>query len=80
MREESLSLEAAQVQQELGEAIDLILADGPCPGGLPSTILNVVQDPPRLVRAGAIGVAALERADREAGRMRSGPEDGAGMS
>ena len=54
-------IEAAQVQQELGEAIDLILADGPCPGGLPSTILNVVQDPPRLVRAGAIGVAELEK-------------------
>ncbi len=54
-------LRAAQVQQEMGEVIDLILADGPCAGGLPSTILNVVQEPPRLIRAGAIGVAALER-------------------
>lgn len=52
--------EAGQVQQELGEAIDLILANGPCPGGLPSTIVNVVQDPPRLVRAGAIAAAVLE--------------------
>ncbi len=54
-------LRAAQVQQELGDGIDLILEDAPCAGGLPSTILNVVQDLPRLVRAGAIGVAELER-------------------
>jgi L-threonylcarbamoyladenylate synthase len=52
-------IEASQVQQELGEAVDLILADGPCPGGLPSTILNVVSDPPRLVRAGAVSAAEL---------------------
>ena len=52
---------AAQVQQELGDAVDLILEDGPCAGGLPSTILNVVQTPPRLIRAGAIGVATLEK-------------------
>jgi L-threonylcarbamoyladenylate synthase len=54
-------VKAAQVQQELGDVIDLILEDGPCAGGLPSTILNVVQTPPRLVRAGAIGVAELEK-------------------
>jgi L-threonylcarbamoyladenylate synthase len=54
-------IEAAQVQQELGEVIEIILSDGPCTGGLPSTILNVVQDPPRLVRAGAIGMAELEQ-------------------
>ena len=53
-------VKAAQVQQELGDVIELILEDGPCAGGLPSTILNVVQTPPRLVRAGAIGVAELE--------------------
>lgn len=54
-------IDAGQVEQELGEVIDLILTDGPCAGGLPSTILNVVQKPPRLVRAGAIGVSALEK-------------------
>jgi L-threonylcarbamoyladenylate synthase len=52
--------EAAQVEQELGKVIDLILTDGrPCAGGLPSTILNVVQEPPRLIRAGAIKMMAL---------------------
>lgn len=52
---------AAQVQDKLGEVIELILADGPCAGGLPSTILNVVRQPPRLVREGAIGGLELEK-------------------
>jgi L-threonylcarbamoyladenylate synthase len=54
-------VEAAQVQEELGDVVDLILADGPCAGGLPSTIVNVVRQPPRLVRAGAIDVLELEK-------------------
>ncbi|MBM4287738.1 MAG: threonylcarbamoyl-AMP synthase [Deltaproteobacteria bacterium] len=54
-------LQAEQVERELGNAIELILADGPCLGGLPSTILNVVQDPPRIIRAGAIGLPDLAK-------------------
>jgi L-threonylcarbamoyladenylate synthase len=57
---------AAQVEQELGGLIELILTDGPCRGGRPSTILNVVQEPPRLVREGAISAAELEP---ETGRL-----------
>ena len=34
--------------------LDLILDAGPCPGGLPSTIVDVTRSSPRLVRAGAI--------------------------
>jgi L-threonylcarbamoyladenylate synthase len=52
---------ASQVQEELGGLIDLILTDSPCPGGLPSTILDVTAEPPRLVRSGAITLEALER-------------------
>ncbi len=52
---------AAEVEQELGELIELILEDGPGTGGLPSTILNVTVAPPRLVREGAIGIEELER-------------------
>lgn len=48
------------VVEEIGDLVDIVLRDGPCPGGLPSTILDVTCDPPRLVRAGALGVAALE--------------------
>ena len=54
-------IQAGQVQTELGQVVDLILDSGPCAGGLPSTIVNVVREPARLVRAGAIGVAELEK-------------------
>ena len=52
---------AAMVEQELGELIELILEDGPGGGGLPSTILNIVEEPPRLIREGAIRLEELER-------------------
>jgi L-threonylcarbamoyladenylate synthase len=50
---------ASEVDRELGPEVDLILDAGPCPGGLPSTIVDVTVQPPRLVRAGAVPAAAL---------------------
>jgi L-threonylcarbamoyladenylate synthase len=50
---------AADVAREFGEDVDLILDAGPCPGGLPSTIVDVTVIPPRLVRSGAISNAEL---------------------
>jgi L-threonylcarbamoyladenylate synthase len=50
---------AAAVARELGDGVDLILDAGPCPGGLPSTIVDVTGAMPRLVRAGAIPAAVL---------------------
>jgi L-threonylcarbamoyladenylate synthase len=50
---------AAAVDREFGGQVDLILDAGPCPGGAPSTIVDVSSSPPRLVRAGAIPPAAL---------------------
>jgi L-threonylcarbamoyladenylate synthase len=50
---------AADVAREFGDHLDLILDAGPCPGGLPSTIVDVTGASPRLVRAGAIPPAAL---------------------
>ncbi len=52
--------EAAAVAREFGAGVDLILEAGPCPGGLPSTIVDVSAAPPRLVRAGAIPAARLK--------------------
>ena len=52
---------AAEVEEEVGVWIVLILGDGPGGGGLPSTILNVAEEPPRLIREGVIGVEELER-------------------
>lgn len=51
---------AAEVAREFGAGVDLILEAGPCPGGLPSTIVDVTGVPPRLVRAGAIPAARLQ--------------------
>ena len=50
---------ADEVAREFGDHLDLILEAGPCPGGLPSTIVDVTNSPPRLVRAGAIPAAEL---------------------
>lgn len=45
---------AGQVATALGEAIDLVLDDGPSPGGAPSTIVEVMHGRARLIRAGAV--------------------------
>lgn len=50
---------AAEVEKEFGNDLALILDAGPCPGGLPSTVVDVSVRPPRLVRAGAVVVADI---------------------
>ena len=50
---------ADEVAREFGDHLDLILEAGVCPGGLPSTIVDVTGALPRLVRAGAVPTAEL---------------------
>src|SRR5579883_803468 len=50
---------AAEVALDLGASVDVILDGGRCPGARPSTIVDVTQTPPRIVRAGLIGPGAL---------------------
>jgi L-threonylcarbamoyladenylate synthase len=45
---------AGEVAREFGEALPLILDTGPCPGGQPSTVVEVCGPRPRLLRVGAI--------------------------
>jgi L-threonylcarbamoyladenylate synthase len=45
---------AQEVVRELAGRIELILDGGPCPGGIPSTVLNLTTDPPTVLRSGAI--------------------------
>ncbi len=52
-------IEAREVAREFGDGVDLILDAGPCPGGRPSTIVDLTRSPPRLVRSGVISAAAL---------------------
>lgn len=51
---------ALHVRDELGEAVDCILDGGPCHVGIESTILDLSGMHPRLLRPGAISVAAIE--------------------
>jgi L-threonylcarbamoyladenylate synthase len=47
-------MSADGVDDALGDDVDLLLDAGPCPGGPPSTIVDVTGARPRLVRAGAV--------------------------
>ena len=49
---------AAEIARDFPE-VPLIVDAGPCPGGLPSTIIDLTRRPPRLVRAGAVPVEVL---------------------
>jgi L-threonylcarbamoyladenylate synthase len=50
---------AQEVAEEFGDGVDLILDVGPCPGGQPSTVVDVSRAPARLVRPGALPLSAL---------------------
>jgi len=45
---------ADEVEASLGEAIDLLLDGGPCPGGTASTVIDLTMSPPKIVRSGPI--------------------------
>lgn len=48
-----------EVEAQLGDRIELIVDGGPCPGGVPSSLLDCTVSPPVLLRRGAIPEAAL---------------------
>jgi L-threonylcarbamoyladenylate synthase len=52
---------AEVVRQHLGEAVDVVLDEGPCTLAEASTIVDMTAEPPRIVRAGAVSRAELER-------------------
>jgi L-threonylcarbamoyladenylate synthase len=51
----------SHVQKSLGEAVDLILDAGPTTVGIESTVVDVTQDPPSVLRPGMITQADLTR-------------------
>lgn len=53
--------DAAEVVRQLGPWLDLVLDDGPSPGGVPSTVVLFREEdgPPELLRAGALPFDAL---------------------
>jgi L-threonylcarbamoyladenylate synthase len=54
-------LTALEVQEALGNEVALILDGGRTRGGQASTVLDLTTDPPRVVRSGAVPLAAVER-------------------
>jgi L-threonylcarbamoyladenylate synthase len=59
--------DAAQIRDQLGEAIDLILDGGPARGGPSSTVVDCSGDGTRILREGAILVDAISACLRAAG-------------
>lgn len=51
---------AQEVEVELGGRIELILDGGRCPGGVPSTVLDLTTNPPIILRAGAITAEEIQ--------------------
>ena len=53
---------AEEVRRQFGDALDLIIDGGECPGGKPSTLVDCTVEPARVVRPGAISPEELVRA------------------
>ena len=56
---------AKQVDQSLGKSLDLIIDGGTCPGGEPSTLVDLTESTAQLIRPGAIPFKNIEVALRD---------------
>ena len=54
-------ISAQDVESQLGDQVDLVIDRGPCPGALPSTIVDVSGENPRILREGVISRADIEQ-------------------
>ena len=50
---------AADAESQLGDAVSVYLDGGPCPGEIPSTIVDVTGPVPKLLRSGVVTVKRL---------------------
>lgn len=53
---------AQEVENQLSGRVSFILDGGPCPGGVPSTVVDCCQPDIRILREGAIPTAEIEKA------------------
>ena len=56
---ESNTLTAEQVMEQLAGRVDLVLDGGTVPGGVPSTVVDCTQDPPQILRQGALSAEVI---------------------
>ncbi|MHB0938576.1 MAG: L-threonylcarbamoyladenylate synthase [Armatimonadota bacterium] len=54
---------AQDADTQIGDAVDLILDVGPCPGGQASTVVDCTVEPPKILREGPITAEMLSRAE-----------------
>jgi len=59
--DQSAACTPQQVLAGLGSAIDMLIDDGRCPGGIPSTVLDLTVSPPHILRDGPISSHQLEQ-------------------
>ncbi len=59
---------AEEVEQQLGNQVDLIIDMGKSPGGLESTVVEVVGEAPKILRDGIIPAEEIRKACREYAR------------
>ncbi len=52
----------AEALAQIGEAVDLAIDGGPCPGGVESTVIDITIEPPCILREGALDRAEVEEA------------------
>jgi L-threonylcarbamoyladenylate synthase len=65
--------DAAEIAEQLGDAVDCIVDGGPAQGGPASTVVDCTVDPVRILRVGAVDEAAIAACLRRAGDVRHGP-------
>ena len=51
----------AEAQDQLGESVAVYLDDGPTPGAVPSTIVDLTSPVPRVLRPGALSIERLRK-------------------
>ncbi|HUS81617.1 MAG TPA: L-threonylcarbamoyladenylate synthase [Armatimonadota bacterium] len=52
----------SDIPHELLAHVSLVVDGGPCPGGVPSTVVDITGPEPRVLREGAVPAAAIEAA------------------
>lgn len=64
------AITAAQAREQLGDTVDVYLDGGPCETDTPSTIVDLTDDMPRLLRIGVVSIGRL----REVAAVAMGPD------
>jgi len=52
-------VEGVEAAERFRDRVDLVVDAGRCPGGLPSTVLDLTRSPPRILRPGAVPAQRL---------------------